>query len=334
MAGSSSGAGGPGLKQAIRAQEQNSARLLSRGAIVGTGVNRSSSGEPEIVVLAERPLRVASSLGGVPVELKVTGPISSLRLAEPSRKPENPGGGHGGGGGGETGTSPSPTEWFERPVPIGVSTGNAGECSAGTIGARVSDGAGEEYALSNNHVYALENSAEIGSEVLQPGRYDTGCVLDSTKNHLGTLSKFSKIEFGKSGENVIDAAIAATTSLGTSTPSGGYGAPSSTPVAASVGLGVQKFGRTSALTYGTVAAVNGIATVSYQAGTAIFVGQVFVESKKPFIKAGDSGSLLVTDDTGASPVGLLFAGSSSGKFAIANPIGAVLSEFGVSVDGK
>jgi len=71
------------------------------------------------------------------------------------------------------------------------------------------------------------------------------------------------------------------------------------------------------------------------AGTARFVNQIFVEGRRgPFIKSGDSGSLLVTDDAAAKPVGLLFAGSSSGKFAIANRIDTVLAEFGVTIDGK
>ena len=55
-------------------------------------------------------------------------------------------------------------------------------------------------------------------------------------------------------------------------------------------------------------------------------------SKGRFLKAGDSGSLLVTDP-GRNPVGLLFAGNRSGKLAIANPIDRVLGECGVTVDG-
>ena len=105
-------------------------------------------------------------------------------------------------------------------------------------------------------------------------------------------------------------------------------------VAAAPGLPVQKYGRTSALTAGTVTAVNGIVNVYYGTGTARFVDQVFVESQKPFLKSGDSGSLLVTRDAAASPVGLLFASGSSGKFAIANRIDLVLGRFGVEVDGK
>ena len=288
--------------------------------MVGTAVSEDASGEAEVVVFAEHPISVAGTLGGVPVDVEVTGPIAAVK-------------GKGPGGGG--GTTTSPTSRFPRPVPIGISTGNAGECSAGTIGARVKDGSGNVFALSNNHVYALENKAPLGSEVLQPGLYDTGCAYSAT-NVIGTLSAFSPISFSTSASNVVDAAIAATTTanLSNSTPAGGYGTPSSATQAASVGLAVQKFGRTSSLTTGTVTAVNGIVDVGYDAGTARFVDQVIVQSSKPFLKAGDSGSLLVTKNAAASPVGLLFAAGSGGKYVIANPIGPVLSQLGVTIDGK
>jgi hypothetical protein len=68
-------------------------------------------------------------------------------------------------------------------------------------------------------------------------------------------------------------------------------------------------------------------------GTALFVNQIVVYGNKPFIKAGDSGSLLVTDP-GRNPVGLLFAGTSSGKYAIANQIDDVLTALGVTIDGE
>jgi hypothetical protein len=223
---------------------------------------------------------------------------------------------------------------FPRPAPIGVSTGNEGECSAGTIGCRVTDGT-NVYALSNNHVYALENEALRDSEVLQPGLYDTGCVYNSA-NVIGTLSAYVPIVFNDSlANNEIDAAIAisSTANLGTATPAGGYGRPSSKTATASVGLAVQKYGRTTLLTKGTVTGTNVIVNVGYSSGTARFVNQIYVRSNTKFIGAGDSGSLLVTDPD-KNPVGLLFAGTSDGKLAVANPIGAVLDAFGVDIDSE
>ena len=319
LSADTSAAGPSGLERAILAQEQSTERLLDRDAVVGTAVSEDPSGEAEVVVLAKHPVSVASTLGGVPVDVEVTGPIAAVKAP----------------GGGGTTTATGPTSRFTRPVPIGISTGNAGECSAGTIGARVKDRSGHVFALSNNHVYALENKAPLGSQVLQPGLYDTGCAFSAT-NVIGTLSAFSPIAFSTSASNVVDAAIAATTTanLGNSTPAGGYGTPSSATLTATVGMAVQKYGRTTSLTTGSVTAVNGIVNVGYGAGTARFVNQVIVESSKPFLKAGDSGSLLVTRNTAANPVGLMFAAGSSGKYAIANPIGPVLSQLGVTIDGK
>ncbi len=219
-------------------------------------------------------------------------------------------------------------------MPIGVSTGNIGECWAGTIGARVKDSAGNVYALSNNHVYALENAAPIGSDVLQPGLYDTHCLLNGN-TVLGTLDRFVPIDF-TGGTNTVDAAIALSSTglLGNTTPPGGYGTPNSVTATASLGQAVQKYGRTTSLTTGNITGINATVTVGYGSGNALFVNQIIVSSNKPFVKAGDSGSLLVTNDASAYPVGLLFAGSASGKYAIVNEIGDVLTSFGVTIDGK
>jgi len=77
--------------------------------------------------------------------------------------------------------------------------------------------------------------------------------------------------------------------------------------------------------------------VDYDSGRARFRHQIVVGSRSAFIKAGDSGSLLVTKSvtkSGVNPVGLLFAGDKSGRTAIANPIDLVLGAFGVSIDGQ
>ena len=133
----------------------------------------------------------------------------------------------------------------------------------------------------------------------------------------------------------MDAAVAvsSTTVLGNSTPKKGYGTPKSAVVQESVGQAVQKHGRTTALTNGTITAINATVNVGYGSGTARFVDQIIVQARKPFIKAGDSGSLLVTNP-GRNPVGLVFAGNMTGKLAVANRIDLVLARFGVTVDGE
>ena len=140
--------------------------------------------------------------------------------------------------------------------------------------------------------------------------------------------------------NTLDAAVALSSlgELGNATPPEGYGTPKSETVAASLGQQVQKFGRTTSLTTGgTITGINATLNIGYGAGTARFVDQIIVETRKPrFIQGGDSGSLLViqggADDR--KPVGLLYAGTSTGKMAIANHIDAVLSRFNVSIDGE
>lgn len=246
------------------------------------------------------------------------------------------------GGGGKPGIDP--TAIFSPPVPIGVSTGpdiliiGVDDCIAGTIGARVKNiDTGDVYALSVNHNYALENKAPIGTPVLQPGLFDTGCLPD-VNNVIGTLDDFQPIDFSTPASNTIDAAIAlsATVDLDNATPSDGYGIPSSTIVLPKAALGnpVQKYGRTTGLTKGTVAAINVTINIVYNTGIAQFVNQIQINGRKGgFAKSGDSGSLLVTDP-GTNPVGLIFAaGSKGGKTAFANPIADVLGRFNVTIDG-
>jgi len=303
----------PHVKAAIGIQNRYTPDFLKIPDVVGTATGLTDDGQPAVLVFTRRmfaPGELPDHLEDTPVVAKFTGEFVAMRR------------------------SVDPAGTFVRPVPIGVSTGNEGECSAGTIGARVKNGNGVLYALSNNHVYALENRAAIESRVLQPGRYDTSCLFDAD-NVIGTLSSYVPINFS-GGLNRVDAAIARTDAglLGKSTPANGYGSPNSATAAATVGLSVQKYGRTTALTKGRVSGINATIIVGYGSGNATFVNQIVVYSGKPFIKAGDSGSLLVTNNANANPVGLLFAGSSSGQYAIANPIESVLSSFGVSIDGK
>jgi hypothetical protein len=285
-----------------------------------------------VIFLAEADLarHIPPFLENVPIVVHVTGEIVAVQDV----KHHNPGHGRGGGGGGG-GENPYR---HARPVPIGVSTGNEGECSAGTIGVRLIGG-NNVYALSNNHVYALTNSASLGSRVLQPGRYDNNCVLDPN-DEIGTLSDYEPIIFG-GAENVIDAAIAlsSTAALGNSTPPSGYGTPTSEiypmPLnSGDIGLPVQKFGRTTDLTTGRIAGINATIRVNFGVGIATFVNQVVVDGDGGgFLRSGDSGSLLVSDPA-RQPIGLLFAADRSGKTAFANPIDHVLARFGLEIDGE
>jgi hypothetical protein len=289
--------------------------------VVGTAVGLGARGQVEVQLYtnASGVPGLPASLDGVPVSVVVTGEIRATPVVGDA--PAWP----------LAGARVDPTGSFSRPVPIGVSTGNQGVCSVGTIGARVKSGSAI-YALSNNHVYALENQAPLGSNVLQPGRADLNCAGGSNAV-LGPLSKFVTIRFSTSANNRVDAAIASATTatLAKSTPSDGYGTPSATIVAAALNQAVQKYGRTSGLTTGTVVGLNTIINVGYRSGAARFVGQITIKGKGQFSRGGDSGSLIV--DTNKRPVGLLFAGSSNG-YTYANQIGDVLKDLQVSIDGN
>jgi hypothetical protein len=223
-----------------------------------------------------------------------------------------------------------PRARFARPVPIGVSTGNERECIAGTIGARVKRGT-SFFALSNNHVYALGNTAPLGSNVLQPGQADANCAAGANAR-LGKLSKFVRIVFSQTASNRVDAAIASVTTanLRRSTPSDGYGVPRAATISAALNQTVRKYGRTTGYTSGKVVGLNATVFVEYNPGQiARFVGQIVVQSAS-FSRPGDSGALIV--DANRRPVGLLFAGG--GVYTFANPINQVLNALNVTVDGN
>jgi hypothetical protein len=291
----------PEVRAAIAAQNRATHDLLRIDGVIGTGTSADERGRPFIIVYADR-----AEVAGVPVEIEgIATKVWNIGKVVPYAKP---------GSGG--------------PLQMGTSTGNDNECASGTLGCVVVKG-GVDYFLSNNHVFARMNDASNGERIDAPGRYDGKPICAQTPI-CATLSDFEPIGFGSRGnnpDNVIDAAIARPDPSRpyTQVMESGYD-PSSTVVAASVGLAVKKHGRTSNLTHSTVQAINVTITVGYPNGNAKFVQQIQMSGQ--FIRSGDSGSLMVTE-TGENPVGLCFAGSSQASFA--NPIGPVLQRFGATV---
>jgi len=300
------------LDAALAAQSQVTAEWLAMDGVVGTAVGLGGAGEAVLTVYVTRlgAATLPQTVASVPVRVELTGPFVSL---------DDP--------------PPDPKAGFPRPVPIGVSTGHPG-VTAGTIGARVSDGT-NVFALSNNHVLAASNGGRVGDNMLQPGVADGGLDPDDA---LGTLFDFETILFcGDMAcpSNRMDAALALTTpeDLGTETPKNGYGSPRSATVDATLGMQVQKYGRTTGHTVGRVTGINATLDVNYRGGVARFTGQIVI-SGDGFSAGGDSGSLIVTKGllmADRRPVGLLFAGSPTST--IANPIDLVLDRFGVRIDG-
>jgi len=328
------GAHGPGdtaLERAKQVQETYTDTLLAKEAVVGTAVGFDQNYKLVIQVLTAEPnvADIPEELDGISTDEVVTGEFYALGQATGVATADDD-------------QDVDPTARFPRPVPIGVSTGHPG-ISAGTIACRVKDDEGNVYALSNNHVYAKLNTANIGDNVLQPGAYDGG---EYPEDAIGTLFDFEPIVFSGIASNVIDAAIArcSVETLDNDSPADGYGTPRSKTSIARLHHKVQKYGRTTRLTEGRITGVNAIVLVLYynpdydpSTGTggpplkiARFVEQFLVEPGSDFAQGGDSGSLVVTPSRKA--VGLLFAGSSS--YTVCNPIAPILERFDVAIDDE
>jgi hypothetical protein len=227
--------------------------------------------------------------------------------------------------------------------PLGVSGGNAKDssmvsgqklCCGGTLGALVSRGS-NLYILSNNHAIAMSDSGTVGDPIVQPGLIDNNCATPPT---VATLSQFFNMETGPAPK--IDAALALINSgavdpTGTILQLGGTASnpPTNGPphggsgVAPTVGRTVAKSGRSTGLTCSSIFATQTNVSVQYQKGCGTgstfnvsFTNQVDV-TNNGFSAEGDSGSLIVTQDT-ADPVALLYAGS--GSDTVGNPISDVL----------
>lgn len=362
----------PEVQKVMALQEKFTDELMAqdrlREGIYATGVTLDDNGRLAIRVYISR-LGIADglpkSIGGVPVVYEVTSPIrpryipgvdnrgqAGRPLPQPPGPPLPP-----------CFVFPpfppcdsnrDPQTFFARPVPIGVEIFNVqttvpffGGCSVGTLGCRVRRG-GQVFILSNNHVMARENLAAIGERIGQPGCFGFPAFT------VARLSQFAPITFGSQANNVIDAAIAQTNinEVERITPCWGYGAPSEITTLPSLGMDVQKVGRTTGHTKGVITAIN--VTVFVQGlGPAPpnpnpppaflpppptrFLRQIEIRGKgTSFSSGGDSGSLIVTDP-GRRPVGLLFAGNISITPALdatfANPINAVLRYFNVRIEG-
>lgn len=277
--------------------------VLKYSGVVGTGEMTDASGKQKILVLAKDASAYATvpkTVDGKETHIEIVGEI---KLAAYNTRAK-----------------------YRPVVPAGVSVGNGRENSSGTIGAVVIKN-GIRYMLSNNHVLARQNNARIGEQIVQPGRADTRGI---PSNAVAVLTAYKPVSF--TSPNTIDAAIARYTGWHSYSMVDKAFAPSHTITNAYAGQKVMKMGRTTELTHGTVQATNVTIKVDFDGRTAVFENQIYIRGDyEEFLKAGDSGSLLVTQ-SGQNPVGLLFAGGEGSAFA--NPIQDVLNYFGVTLAGK
>lgn len=212
------------------------------------------------------------------------------------------------------------TARYPRPVPCGVSTSNIKLPGSGTIGCLVLTKDGKLCMLSNNHVFANENAALVGDEIIQPGNAEPA---DGANAVIGTLDRFVPIQ---ATGNLVDAAIALTSFTLVSPKHVTYQL-NPEPLEPTIGMTVMKNGRTTQSTVGMVTDLHVNITVGYDpfpAG-AEMRDQIAVRGiSGSFSMPGDSGSLIVTAAS-KQPVALLFAGSSDNGVTFGSPISAVMS---------
>lgn len=253
-------------------------------------------------------------------------------------------------------TTPNRTERWEK-VPGGVSVA----CLDVTAGTNHSafyaigpDGQRKLYLLSNWHVFANSNSAPKGQLIVQPGPYDGGTRLDNiaeledfipisfeggnggcpiakvaryVANTLSAISGSSqRLELVQATPNRVDAAVAI--------PNGARAIDEYTVVEigkikgmkrATVGMKMVKSGRSSAITRGTVLAIDSIVQVNYgEHGIATMYEQIRTTH---MLIGGDSGSAGFEDNNKEQEVAIGFAGSDSDSFF--NHLYIVFEELGL-----
>ncbi len=322
--------------------------LLSKRNVVGVGLGYKISqgvntGEVGLIVSVTRKVALSAlaaedlvpqTLDGVKTDVLETGVLRAFQSPASSVEPLGP------------------RDRWRPVVPPGVTIGHY-RITAGTFGCLVRRGE-ERFILSNNHVLANSNDCQRGDAILQPGAADGG----ASEDRVATLADYVPLDFGTTapecpiaelsasllnyvagalgsshqlravkqteGINRVDAALARPVSpdivsneilyIGTPTGVG----------EATLGTKVQKSGRTTGHTQGTVTQIDATLRIDYNGRSALFTGQLVAG---PMSQPGDSGSAVL--DMDGRVVGLLFAGSNVAT--IFNPIDEVLSALNVEL---
>ena len=207
-----------------------------------------------------------------------------------------------------------------RPASGGVSVGHY-LITAGTLGVWCYQGA-DVMILSNNHVLANENDANIGDPIEQPGPYENPGHVSNPANTMALLADFIPIAW--TDYNQVDCALASPLDLNDvdweiadlcQTIDGWE-----TPLP---GMNCTKSGRTTSVTVGVIAATDGMCYVNYSSAhpNVLVTDQIFIYSD--FIAGGDSGSLLLLKPDVGDPttaIGLCFAGGHRYSDCQSNPV--------------
>ena len=221
-----------------------------------------------------------------------------------------------------------------RPIApgCGVSHLNVG---AGTLGClvRKSGDPSRRFILSNAHVLADSGLGQAGNPILQPAIKDGGRAGDDM---IARLSEFVPYDYSQDGfSNLVDAAIAEIT----------LDVAQVSPLIQSINIGpkgvlsglrrgmrVQKVGRTTGHTWGTILDTDFQAIVEHKdpampgrKAKVLFGDQVLCSR---YTDEGDSGALVLS--SGGFAVGLHFAGSASAS--VFNRIGHVLAALAIELE--
>lgn len=218
-----------------------------------------------------------------------------------------------------------------RPLICGISVSRAdGPC--GTLGAfvrstRAGDPKNATFLLSNSHVFVAGGGTASGIRVVQPGHGDGGApdviatVVRATRLVTSSPIRADAAIARLSATIAVDNTIC---SIGALT---GAAAPAQT-------MAVQKHGRTSGLTEGTIKSTGLDVEVEDSAGrlyTFVNVFRVEGAAKHDVVAlGGDSGSLVVEKGTGRV-VGLLYAADPGGSYFLAHPIEEVFAALEVEL---
>ena len=303
--------------------------LMRRGNVVATGIGYKISGnlqtpQPSLICSVSKKMPAAAlskrdlipeAFDGIPTDVVPSGIIRAFSNVARS-----------------------------RPVPGGISIGHP-EITAGTAGCYVKRD-NQIYLLSNNHVIANTNDAQLGEPIIQPGPVDGGRMPG---DQISNLADYVPINFPGGGgvpgtpsdsmcavansiatalnvgaqmvgsqarmqpittratENLVDAALA-----GPIDPSLvdynilGIGAIDGIREA-ELGMPVQKSGRTTGYTTGVIQQIDVTVSVQYDFGrVGVFEDQLIAG---PMSQGGDSGAAVL--DMDKNIVGLLFAGSDN-----------------------
>lgn len=225
----------------------------------------------------------------------------------------------------------------QRPVMAGISSAHF-NVTAGTItcfcrSTSEGDDPDTVYVLSNNHVFADVNKAQIGDDLFQHSPNDGGTTAD----RFAVLHRFVPIQLGGHQPNRVDAAIGELLpqvqidrqicTIGRLSGTG----------AANENMQVCKHGRTTGYTEGTVfdPSIDSLVGMDHTNPgiVALFQNQLRINVTAPFPAfglGGDSGSLVINRET-REAVGLYNAGPAGGQYGLANRIQDVLAELEVDL---